>query len=148
MKRIPGNGARALNCGALSLALLLWPPAPASAQEDRAATDFRSLCAPCHGMSGRGDGPVASSLTVPPADLTRISERHGGTFPAEQIFDTIAGLNMPRSHGTRAMPIWGDVFVGEAVGQSVSIADAAKATSAAEARIRQLVDYLKSLQGK
>ncbi|HQW06266.1 MAG TPA: cytochrome c [Flavobacteriales bacterium] len=30
---------------------------------------FESLCWPCHGMSGKGDGPTASALTVQPADL-------------------------------------------------------------------------------
>jgi hypothetical protein len=129
------------------LAMAIFPLGGAAmAQENPAATDFRTLCAPCHGLDAQGHGPAAATLPVPPADLTRISSRHGGIFPSEQIFDTIAGLNMLRSHGTREMPVWGDVFVGEAVGKSVAIADAAKASHAAEARITRLVDYLKTLQ--
>ncbi|MFH1496259.1 MAG: cbb3-type cytochrome c oxidase subunit II [Verrucomicrobiota bacterium] len=30
---------------------------------------FTGLCAPCHGPEGRGDGPVAAGLTVPPPDF-------------------------------------------------------------------------------
>ena len=33
-------------------------------------TLFSSNCAACHGAEGRGDGPLASTLPVPPADLT------------------------------------------------------------------------------
>ena len=53
---------------------------------------------------------------------------------------------MPVSHGTREMPIWGDVFVGEAVGGSVSITDAKKAGQTARQRINGLIEYLKSIQ--
>lgn len=31
---------------------------------------FPQHCAACHGVNGRGDGPMAASLSVPPADLT------------------------------------------------------------------------------
>jgi mono/diheme cytochrome c family protein len=31
---------------------------------------FKAQCAPCHGVKGRGDGPVAASLQPKPADLT------------------------------------------------------------------------------
>jgi putative copper export protein/mono/diheme cytochrome c family protein len=36
----------------------------------RGAAVFAANCARCHGVSGRGDGPSAASLAVPPADLT------------------------------------------------------------------------------
>jgi mono/diheme cytochrome c family protein len=36
----------------------------------RGADLFRTHCASCHGDQGRGDGPQASGLPVPPADLT------------------------------------------------------------------------------
>lgn len=31
---------------------------------------YRSRCASCHGVSGRGDGPLAASLTPPPRDFS------------------------------------------------------------------------------
>lgn len=43
------------------------PPAPADAV--RGAGLFRDLCAACHGADGRGHGPLASRLALPPADL-------------------------------------------------------------------------------
>lgn len=110
--------------------------------------DFVQLCSPCHGLDGKGDGPAASSLKVHPADLTRIPQRHDGSFPDELIFETIAGLDMPGAHGTREMPVWGDVFVSEAVGDSVSLEDAMKASDEASQRIGNLVAYIKSIQQK
>ena len=72
--------------------------------------DFVEHCAPCHGMSGRGNGPAASSLKKPPADLTRIAERHGGRFPTGEISKFIDGRNEIPAHGSREMPIWGREF--------------------------------------
>jgi mono/diheme cytochrome c family protein len=39
---------------------------------------FVRYCSACHGVEGRGDGPAASALRTPPADLTRIAQRRGG----------------------------------------------------------------------
>ena len=41
------------------------------------ADNFRSYCAPCHGRDGKGHGPVASALTTPPADVTKLASRNG-----------------------------------------------------------------------
>ena len=35
---------------------------------------FGDYCAPCHGLSGKGDGPAASALKIPPADLTQLAQ--------------------------------------------------------------------------
>jgi hypothetical protein len=111
-----------------------------------ARKDFQVLCAPCHGVEARGDGPAAAALKTRPADLTGIARRHGGTFPEELIIEVIQGLNMPTAHGIREMPIWGDVFVSEAIGTSVSIEDAKRAAAEVEQRIRHLVKYLETIQ--
>jgi hypothetical protein len=51
----------------------------------------------------------ASALKVSPPDLTRISARHGGTFPLMRIERIISGEEeLPRGHGP--MPVWGPVF--------------------------------------
>ena len=44
------------------------PPNPAVVQQGAAL--FSAQCAPCHGETGRGDGPAAAGLDGPPADLT------------------------------------------------------------------------------
>ena len=46
------------------------PTAFAATSIDRGAALFAENCASCHGADGRGDGPAAASLPVPPADLT------------------------------------------------------------------------------
>lgn len=112
--------------------------------EGRAA--FAAHCSACHGVDGTGHGPKAGGLAHQPSDLTRIAARHGGRFPADRVFETIAGLDMPDQHGTREMPVWGDVFVSEAVGDSVSLNDALKASDAAARRIAGLVAYLEAIQ--
>jgi integrase len=39
-------------------------------------------CASCHGRSGKGDGPTASALKIPPpANLTTIAARNRGQCP-------------------------------------------------------------------
>lgn len=71
---------------------------------------YRTYCASCHGTLALGDGPVAAHLVVKPADLTRISARNGGTYPAERVFKIIDGREKVRGHGNSEMPIWGDAF--------------------------------------
>ena len=128
----------------LCLALLA---APAAADEalDLGKADFDKLCAPCHGVSGKGDGPQAAHLAKKPADLTMVTRKYGA-FPEQKVFETIAGLDMPDGHGTREMPIWGDVFVTEQVGTSTKVEDAMKASDEASRRIAGLVKYVASIQ--
>jgi mono/diheme cytochrome c family protein len=111
-----------------------------------ARKEFQTLCAPCHGVTGRGNGPVATSLSTPPADLTQISKHNDGTFPRARVFVTIVGVERPAAHGTREMPVWGNIFVGEAVGSGVTIEDARRAAAEVEKRIDGLVAYIESIQ--
>ena len=112
----------------------------------KAADDFNRFCSVCHGRNAKGRGPVAKELKTPPADLTKISDRAGGDFPAEAVFKTIEGLDMPAAHGTSEMPVWGALFVRQAVGEGVLIDDAKTAARVATDRIRQLVKYLETIQ--
>lgn len=53
-----------------------WRPAeeavaPAWPDEERGRRMFAQWCAACHGAAGRGDGPVAATLSVRPPDWTR-----------------------------------------------------------------------------
>jgi len=100
---------------------------------------FANYCASCHGVDARGDGPAATALSTPPADLTRIAARRGGVFPESSIARRIDGRFDLPAHGTREMPIWGtclgDEIPGFATGDEV-----------ARGRIASLVEYLKSLQ--
>jgi mono/diheme cytochrome c family protein len=71
---------------------------------------FVRYCSACHGQGGRGDGPAAAVLQPPPADLTRIAQRHGGHFPVAEITAYIDGRRGVRAHGSPEMPVWGERF--------------------------------------
>ncbi len=88
---------------------------------------------------GEGDGPAAAALQTPPADLTRIAVRRGGTFPDAEVARFIDGRFAPPAHGSREMPIWGLRF-GEA------IPEAGVSEEIVRGRIVILVEYLKSIQ--
>lgn len=72
---------------------------------------FRAYCASCHGTDAKGGGPMAASLKVAPADLTRISARNGGVFPRMRVERIISGEEQPtHGHGSSEMPVWGPIF--------------------------------------
>lgn len=104
-------------------------PTPASNAEQM----FTSYCAACHGPTGVGNGPAAAALTKAPADLTKISARNGGTFPEVRVKRYIEGADEIAAHGSRDMPMWGELF-------------RALNRDTAQIRIQALSDYLKSLQ--
>ena len=100
---------------------------------------FRLYCAACHGVAGRGDGPLASNMRRKPADLTEIAKRNGNQFPSEMVFRTIDGRQPVRGHGGPDMPVWGDAFARSR--------DNATPTSVRET-IESLVGYIQSFQVK
>ena len=71
---------------------------------------YRAYCASCHGTKARGDGPVATSLSVKVPDLTVIARNNGGLFPEGRVRNSISGDNRPVAHGTSQMPVWGPYF--------------------------------------
>jgi len=96
---------------------------------------FDRYCANCHGVSGRGDGPVASSLKTFPSDLTSLTSRHGGDFPRRQVRDYVEGTGRSlATHGPTQMPFWGSIF---------RWLDTEPRT---QVRIANLVAYVESLQ--
>jgi mono/diheme cytochrome c family protein len=105
---------------------------------DNGEISFALYCVSCHGESGRGDGPVAEALAKPPTDLTTLTARYGGVFPAEEIYSYVDGRKDVAAHGTRQMPVWGniwsDVDMAETDEESVDI------------RLRELVAYIRSIQ--
>lgn len=74
------------------------------------AASFDQYCATCHGRSGRGDGPLASSLKTAPADLTVLARRNNGVFPAQRVAAAIVDSTRTAAHGTLDMPVWGPRF--------------------------------------
>jgi len=130
--------------GGLALLGVLADP-PASAQSGDAVRrvsgsyTYRTYCASCHGAKGKGDGPLAQSLRFAPPDLTRIAERNGGVYPADDVYQMIDGRKPLKGHGGPDMPVWGDAFKNTESGGG---------DEAVKAKIEALVDYIKTLQVK
>ena len=110
--------------------------------------DFKENCASCHGVSGKGDGPVQSFLVKPPSDLTTIARRNGGAFPQELIWELIDGRwsGDGGPHGSREMPVWGQEFKKRAMGQPGD--SSITAEWSARNRIISLLKYLEDIQVK
>ncbi len=99
---------------------------------------FVAYCAVCHGKGGKGDGPAAPALKALVPDLTILAKKNGGTFSAVDVQATISGTNKwPSSHGSSDMPMWGPVF------RSLQ-----PETGMVMLRVRNLVDYIESIQVK
>ncbi len=79
-------------------------PVPADAASLASGKDlYQGQCSSCHGANGNGNGPLASGLNPPPADLTQHAVL--GVHPDGQLFDWITS-GYPNS----AMPAFGDTL--------------------------------------
>ena len=85
-------------------------------------------------------------LKVRPPDLTLIAQRNGGTFPADAVYKSIEGLDMPQAHGTKQMPVWGIWYTYEALADSLHTGDTTPSEEKIAKRIRGIVAYLESIQ--
>lgn len=101
---------------------------------------YKQNCAVCHGNDGKGNGPppASSPFTQPTPDLTTLTQRHNGEFPADYVKSVLRnGVSMP-DHGPAEMPVWGVVF------KAMTKSDEARVA----ARIDNLTKYIESLQVK
>lgn len=78
-------------------------------KNDRGQKLFMTYCASCHGENAKGNGPAAPALKTAPADLTNIPKENG-KFPALKVKRIIGGDDLISWHGSREMPIWGNIF--------------------------------------
>lgn len=117
-------------------------PCAAAERMSYGEAEYLNSCAVCHGLEGRGDGPLAPLLTKRPADLAYISKKNGGEFPDERVVKIIDGRDAVPAHGSREMPVWGRQFLEE---DTKTYGSEGGQIVTAE-RIRQLADYLKTLQ--
>lgn len=99
---------------------------------------FVNYCAPCHGVDGRGHGPVAASLRTPPPDLTQITRRNDGHYPAIHIVSVLQFGTKTPEHGTAEMPVWGPIFA------KMNVSDPQVKTL----RISNLSRYLETIQAR
>lgn len=111
----------------------VMPTSPASGKDM-----YLQYCAACHGKEGKGDGPAAKALKVPPTNLSALTSNNHGAFPDIRIARAIDGSDDLAAHGSRDMPIWGEVFNRMDAGGIAS----------AKLRVQNLTEYIKSLQAK
>jgi mono/diheme cytochrome c family protein len=133
----------------LVLALLTSGSVLADAASDPGKREFDANCATCHGLSGKGDGPMQSVLNVKPADLTTIAKRNNGVFPVAKLRSVIDGRMEVNSHGSRTMPVWGDDYTAQAGNTWPNHMDVAYNPEIfVRSRIMALVDYIARIQEK
>ena len=71
---------------------------------------YTGYCAPCHGVDGRGNGPVASALRRQPTDLTLLSRNNHEKYPDAHIVSVLENGSDIASHGSAQMPVWGPIL--------------------------------------
>jgi mono/diheme cytochrome c family protein len=137
------NRTRHFMSSAVLASLMAVAGASAARAEDLSTSSgaqlFQRYCASCHGRGGEGDGPVAPFFKLLPPDLTGMSRRSGGTFPAARARQIIDGRDRILPHGARQMPVWGQEF-------ELTADEPAAARAASEAAITKLVEFLRSIQ--
>lgn len=99
---------------------------------------YTSYCAVCHGTDGKGGGPAASALKVPPTDLTQLSKNNGGKYPSLKVSASIRGESSLPAHGSKDMPVWGSLFWSMSGGHEAEV----------QQRVSNLNKYIDSLQTK
>jgi mono/diheme cytochrome c family protein len=103
---------------------------------------YRLACGVCHGIDGKGNGPLSEQLKVPPADLAVLAKKNNGVFPVSSVYETIDGRKMIAAHGTREMPIWG------AYNRNELLDPFYDPEAMVRTRILTIIDYLNRIQEK
>lgn len=135
MRRLAGAVPTATAVAALLALAAAGPAAAEDAALANGKATFQRYCALCHGVDGRGAGPLADALKTVPPDLTRLAKRAGGTFPAGTFAETV-WTGKVAGHGKSAMLEWGKVLGAE------------QGQLEATATVLDLTIYVESLQAK
>ncbi len=99
---------------------------------------YTAYCAACHGPDAKGDGPAAASLKTPAADLTTLAKRSDdGKYPRDHVANVLRTGSVA-AHGSSDMPTWGPLFKSLDPNHDIAV----------QQRIKNLNDYLESLQAK
>lgn len=114
---------------------------------DVGKAEYDAACAACHGLQGRGDGPLADQMKTKVPDITGLAKANDGVFPFDRVHRIIDGREDIKSHGSREMPIWGTAFRRQSsiYFDTYPVADP---ESGARSRILALTEYVYRLQRK
>jgi len=107
--------------------------APAYVSPTAGKEMYIAYCGACHGAQGKGDGPAAAALKLPPTDLTQMMKANNGKFPEARFRDVIANGSVA-AHGSADMPVWGAIFRAIDADRSV-----------ATLRVENLMNYIEVL---
>lgn len=130
---------RSVLVGALATAGL----ATGGLADEAGKTEYMNSCASCHGVDGKGKGPVTSSLNFVAPSLTGLSAANDGEFPMLKVIQIIDGRTGVRGHGTLdGMPVWGAVYKAPLAGETGVYG----AEAIVRGRILSLAYYLESIQ--
>jgi mono/diheme cytochrome c family protein len=99
---------------------------------------YKSYCAVCHGLDGKGNGPAASAMKTSPTDLTALAQKGAGKYPAAHVAAVIRGQAATPSHGSQDMPVWGPLFSSIDQGHEAQV----------QQRVTNLVNYIETVQAK
>lgn len=105
---------------------------------------YDRYCAVCHGENGVGDGMVAELFDQAPKNLRKLAAENNGAFPFSEVYQSINGRREIRAHGNSEMPIWGDIFIAEAMPKSIH--PGVEPEEIVQGRILSVVYYLQSIQ--
>ncbi len=120
----------------------------ASAQQasfDPGKQEFGNNCASCHGMDGKGNGPLGELLRKSPPDLTQLAKKNQGVLPINRLYAVIDGAGVP-SHGSRDMPVWGREYRVDDAQQLREARGQYDSTELVRARILVLLEYISRIQ--
>jgi mono/diheme cytochrome c family protein len=112
------------------------PAKPTSASSGQEM--YTSYCAVCHGKDGKGGGPAADALKVPPSDLTILTKKNNGKYPSLHVATVIRGEADLPAHGNKEMPVWGPLFMQMSQGHEAEV----------QQRVSNLDHYIETLQAK
>lgn len=121
--------------------------ATAQTVNDPGKIEFVNNCAACHGVDGKGNGPLGNLLQRSPPDLTLLAKNNNGVLPMNRLYEVMAGEGVP-SHGSRDMPIWGKEYLVEESQRLREARGAYDAPAVVRARILTLLEYVARIQAR
>ena len=114
---------------------------------DPGKREFDANCASCHGVDGKGNGPLGNLLQRSPPDLTLLAKNNQGVLPMNRLYQVMDGVGVP-SHGARDMPIWGQAYRVDDAQRLHEARGNYDADALVRGRILMLIEYINRLQAR
>lgn len=112
---------------------------------DPGKQEFIENCASCHGIDGKGNGPLGELLRKSPPDLTQLAKKNQGVLPINRLYTVIDGAGIP-SHGSRDMPVWGREYQIETAQELREARGHYDSAAVVRARVLVLLEYISRIQ--